>query len=559
MTDLVEARTANLNDIPHILSIEERVWPVGLRANHDMLRSRMLTFPQGQVVATFRDRICGFLSTQICDFDIRNPARSWYQATDSGHIRRTHNPNGNVLFGVNLSALPVREANVVDALLLAAGELIVRFNLEGAALGARLARYYRFAGSMTADEYARAVTGRGRPIDPELSLYCRYGLKLVMVLPEYIDDAESLNNGVLMFWRNPLHREAGPVTTFSYIDQVYDPAFREAVPRWILLLPGAGCEWAKKSGCLMCGFGKSIAEFWEGRHPTSREIGIIYRLGRRLVQSERPRTLTIYNGGSFLNDREIPLDVQTAILDDVATHESISGITVETRPEFVTSERLSLYMSRLDGKRLCLGIGLESASDLIRQRCINKGFDRVTYERAVKTARDAGAEVLTYVFLKPPYLTEKESIVDAINSVRYAFEVGSHSVAIEAAFVQEGTFLHGLFQKGRFRPPWLWSIAEVLKACAHLGPVLAGGFRDEPPPIAVPANCGECDRDVLEAFEEYNRTLDVSLLGRLRCHCQREWNAALLQEQDHLSADIFTAGAATEIDDASERLCEADI
>jgi len=43
------------------------------------------------------------------------------------------------------------------------------------------------------------------------------------------------------------------LTDFSYIDEVYDERKGCLSKRWILMIPGSGCQWAKekKGGCYM--------------------------------------------------------------------------------------------------------------------------------------------------------------------------------------------------------------------------------------------------------------------------------------------------------------------
>jgi radical SAM enzyme (TIGR01210 family) len=536
--DSMDIRLATMDDIPDIILLEKQVWAEGLRATEAMLKSRIETFPEGQIVAILDGILRGFLSTQILEYDIENPITSWYKATDNGFIKNTHTAKGNLLYGVNLSARPVKEVNVADELVLAAGKLIVSFNLQGAILGARIPSYHKYASKMSIKGYVGTTTKTGRLLDPELNLYRKFGMNIVKIIPEYIEDIQSSNYGVLMYWKNPLHRKDAPSSAFSRIDQIYDYASGSVTSRWTLLLPAAGCQWAKKSGCYMCGFSNRINEVYAGREPTAFEVSGVYRIGRQLIEQHQPDMLSIYNAGSFLNEKEVPLSAQLGIFEDVARHRTIRRVMVETRPEFVTHEKLSTLTSVLRGKKLQLAIGLETVSDFVRTHCINKGFTKETFEAAVKTAKAMGSELLTYVFLKPLFLSEKEAIAEAIETIRYAFSLGSDAVAIEAAFIQEGTVMWNHFIEGRFKPPWLWSIIDVVRNCSNLGPVYIGGFEDEPPPIAVPANCGLCDSTILGAFKNYNKTLDIGFLDNLNCKCRREWEKELLKEYAPLEERI---------------------
>lgn len=312
---------------------------------------------------------------------------------------------------------------------------------------------------------------------------------------------------------------------FSYIDKMYDVKKGRTIKRWILLLPGSGCSWGKKKGggCLMCGAKSLLDMIRQSKQFSNKEIMDVYRIGKSMVSKEDPENLTIYNGGSFLNDGEIPLQVQLGICRDLRNNSSVQTLFVESRPEFVTEGNIKSLVSTLEAKELMVGIGLECLTDKIREKSINKGMSKKDYETAIKVLKHNDVEALTYVFIKPLYLTEREAIDEAINTAKYAFSVGTDEVAFEAAFVQEGTEMERVYRKGEFRPPWLWSIIEVIQATHHLGRVRVGDFRDEPPPIAIPHNCEKCSHKIRDLFQQYKNSHNISLFSRINCRCKDDW------------------------------------
>lgn len=311
---------------------------------------------------------------------------------------------------------------------------------------------------------------------------------------------------------------------FSYTDKIFNIERNEKLTRWTLLLPGSGCAWAKTSaGCHMCGFKVKIDQINRGKPASVTKLMTIFQLGKSLIRGKSPDSLSIYNGGSFLNDEEIPLEVQQKICREVERSSFIEQLIVESRPEFVTQNKIKLLTSILKSKKLKVAIGLEAVSDYVREVCINKGFSSKDYERAVEILKKNGAELSTYVFLKPIYLSEQESIEEAVRTTRYAFSLGSSEIMVESAFIQPKTKMEKLYLQGRFRPPWLWSIIEVVRRTSHLGPVYIGGFEDEPPPIATPHNCEMCSPRLMRSFRDYNESLDVSFLHNGYCVCKTEW------------------------------------
>lgn len=204
----VKIRQARVEDIEGILIVEEEAWPEGLRATREQFISRIETFPEGTLVAITNDNIIGVIATEIVSYDLKNPISNWNEVTDYGFIKRTHNPKGDTLYGVDLS-ISRFIGNASKLLMEEIGRLVIRYNLKQGILGARIPRYHKFADRMTAEEYVNGRRGN-RPIDPELAFYTRLGLKIAGVIPNYIEDPESCNYSVLLVWENPFYGKPFP-------------------------------------------------------------------------------------------------------------------------------------------------------------------------------------------------------------------------------------------------------------------------------------------------------------------------------------------------------------
>ncbi|RLC38164.1 MAG: TIGR01210 family radical SAM protein [Candidatus Nealsonbacteria bacterium] len=317
---------------------------------------------------------------------------------------------------------------------------------------------------------------------------------------------------------------------FFYTEKVFSPDTQDTITRLVILLPGKGCWWAKQKGggCTMCGFAEKLKEIRSYQY-SAQDLVILCKIALELCE-ESPVEIAIFNGGSFLNDNEIPLKAQEKIAS-LAARLPIQTLYVESRPEFVTTDKIRKLVGILKEKKLKVGIGLEAVTDVIRERNINKGFTLKEYERAVEALLSKNAEVLTYVFLKPVKVSERKAIQEAVKTIRYAFKKGSKEVALEAALVQEGTVMAKLFHQGKYRPPWLWSVIEVIKRTYKLGFVHVGNFDDEPSPIAIPFNCHRCTPKVLSALQAYRETHSLESLKYLRCSCKTKWKKEVFQKQ----------------------------
>lgn len=309
---------------------------------------------------------------------------------------------------------------------------------------------------------------------------------------------------------------------FFFIDRIYDFDKKKTVTRLTLFLPGKGCEWAiKTGGCTMCAFGKRAAEI--GKYFSGKDLFALFQIAYHLTEVDQPLILTIYNGGSFLNEKEIPFKTQLNICQRVKEHPSVKKLFIESRVEFITKEKIEALLNKLGEKKLMVGIGLETENDRTRNIFIKKGLDKKDYERTVRLLKEKGVKVLTYVFLKPIFVSEKEAIEEAIKTIEYAIKVGTDEVALEVAFIQEGTEMAKLFREGKYKPPWLWSIIEVIKRTYNLGSIHVGGFTDEPAPIAIPSNCPSCSQKIRNLLKQYRETHNINLFNNLRCDCYEKW------------------------------------
>jgi len=327
-----------------------------------------------------------------------------------------------------------------------------------------------------------------------------------------------------------------PWESFSAVGDFYEPSLKRMVKQWVLLLPGMNmCSWYLSScgGCTMCGFNGPASSkqqyAWVTKYFGKRALSFLYWLGYWGIKDEHPENLTIYNGGNFLNSgtefpgskTEIPLSLQMDICERVGRHPTIGKLFVESRPEFITENNIPILMKLLSGKTLQIGIGLESRNDFVRNVLLRKGMSIAGFERAISIIRKNGAKSLVYVFLKPVGLDEQQAVEDAVQTIRYCFEMGVDEVSLSCAFIQEGTPMHKEFLAGKYKPPRLWSIIEVLKQTTGLGPVRVGTFEDDPPPIAVPRNCDWCTDRVNLALDRYRQSFDLSVFNNLReCNCK---------------------------------------
>ena len=280
-----------------------------------------------------------------------------------------------------------------------------------------------------------------------------------------------------------------------------------------MILRTIGCRWNR---CTMCGYASEgapasadnlIAQFVSGMEKCTPEVTVV----------------KIYTSGSFLDPEEMPSKARDEILRRLEA-QGIKKLIIETRPEYVNTEAVEEYLSHIQSE---FAMGLGSANDLIREHVIRKGFLFQDFVRASEMVHELGGQVKAYLLLKPPLLTEGQANRDAIDSARAARPY-SDIISLNLCNVQRNTLVERMWERGEFRPPWLWSALEVLKNSPGpiiCDPVGAGTRRG-------PHNCGQCDAAIAEAIREHDLTQDVSPFDNLDCQCKTAWRELMeLEEQ----------------------------
>ncbi|RJX51382.1 archaeosine biosynthesis radical SAM protein RaSEA [Halonotius pteroides] len=295
-----------------------------------------------------------------------------------------------------------------------------------------------------------------------------------------------------------------------------------------IILNTGGCRWARAGGCTMCGY---VAESVEGGSVAHEALmdQIEICLDHESSNADEPAELIkIYTSGSFLDEREVGAETRQAIAETFSDRERI---VVESLPDFVDSEKIADFTDQ--GLAVDIAVGLETATDRVRHDCVNKYFDFADFEAACATAQDAGAGIKAYLLMKPPFLSEAEARDDMVESVRRCAAVdGCHTVSMNPCNVQEYTMVNELFRAGGYRPPWLWSVADVLERTVDVDAIVVSD------PVGHGSdrgahNCGECDDRVQKAIKDFDLRQDPTVFEQVSCDCERTWELVIEEETSY--------------------------
>ncbi|MGC1135679.1 MAG: GNAT family N-acetyltransferase [Nitrososphaeraceae archaeon] len=203
-------RNTRLDDIEKIVKLQQDSFPILARYDNiwhpEELKSHLQIFPLGQFVVVEEDgEVVGSASTLIVTLNPEYAEHTWKGITSDGMFT-DHNPNGDSLYGADISTHPkFRHEGIGSMLYGARKELVLRLGLRRMISGGRLFNYQDYADKMSAFEYANKVIN-GELHDPVLSFELDNGFKFIKVLPEYLDDIRSQDYASFIEWLNPHFR-----------------------------------------------------------------------------------------------------------------------------------------------------------------------------------------------------------------------------------------------------------------------------------------------------------------------------------------------------------------
>ena len=299
-----------------------------------------------------------------------------------------------------------------------------------------------------------------------------------------------------------------------------------------ITLTPSGCSWANQGGCTMCG---EYAGSTDGKR-----IDPIFHFAQfasalsNFINSKRiaPEWLRIYQEGNYLVNTEIDQSAQADILKLASSEGGVKRITIECMAKYIREENLA-YISKAirPGVELEIGMGFESANDVIRNVCVNKGETLDDYKRAISILKKFGIRSLAYVLLKPPFLTEREAIDDAIATIQTAEDLGFDAVSLQPTTLHKNSLIHALYSQGLYKLPWLWSVIQVTKSASNIHDFRIGGFGFSPRPVDATQNfhykdC-DCNDIIWDAIRRYGENRDLKTLikvcSKKEYSCKNDW------------------------------------
>ncbi|MCM3760004.1 GNAT family N-acetyltransferase [Alkalihalobacillus oceani] len=197
-------RRYTMEDYPQLLDLQKEAFPPPfppeLWWSPEQIQAHVDTFPAGALLAEIDGTVVGSATSLLTTYN--GKPHTWAEIADNGYIRASHEPDGDSLYGIDVCVRPsFRGQGVAKALYEARKQLVRELGLARFLAGCRIPDYHKYADTLSPDEYVKAVE-RQEIKDLVLSFMLKQGLTPLQVLPNYVDDDESLHNAVLVEWNN---------------------------------------------------------------------------------------------------------------------------------------------------------------------------------------------------------------------------------------------------------------------------------------------------------------------------------------------------------------------
>ncbi len=175
-------------------------------------------FPEGQAVAVVDNKIVGCALCIIVDYDkVKNDHT--YASVTGNETFNTHNPKGNILYGIEVFIHPdYRGLRLARRLYDYRKEICESLNLKAIMFGGRIPSYHKYAEDMRPKEYIHKVSKR-EIYDPVLTFQLSNDFHVRKVMTNYLpNDEESRHYACLLQWDNiyyqpPTQEFISPKTT----------------------------------------------------------------------------------------------------------------------------------------------------------------------------------------------------------------------------------------------------------------------------------------------------------------------------------------------------------
>ena len=307
-----------------------------------------------------------------------------------------------------------------------------------------------------------------------------------------------------------------------------------------LYVPSRGCY----NACIFCNYGF--------KHPVRREeiLKKVEHICKWLHANIE--TLILESSGSFLDDRELPAELQYQIMEIVA-RTKVHRVQIETHYKTVTDEKLRKILQILEGHAIAFEVGLESTSKTTLN-IYNKDIDVEELFQLVKKCDKLGIETSLNVMVGAPLLTIQEQIQDTLHTVQDILKYCPDSTAIVLfpLNVKDYTLVKHMYNQGRYSVISHWEFIEVLEKIPRdaLDRVYISWWGNRvnefhgKNAIVHPRSCANCHGRLMDFYTSFvnadslqEKQRLVEEISQFRCPCRDDYEKEKVSQK--VDKDIY--------------------
>jgi predicted amidohydrolase len=208
----VTIRPLQLNDYKQLVQSFTRTYSDGsdIFWSRKQINKLITIFPEGQVVTVVDKKIVGCAFSIIVDYDLVKNDHT-YASVTGNETFDTHNPNGNILYGIEVFIHPLyRGLRLARRMYDYRKELCETLNLKAIMFGGRIPNYHTYADEMRPKEYIEKVRKK-EIFDPVLTFQLSNDFHVRKVMTNYLpNDEESKHFACLLQWDNIYYQPPTP-------------------------------------------------------------------------------------------------------------------------------------------------------------------------------------------------------------------------------------------------------------------------------------------------------------------------------------------------------------
>ncbi|WCL49645.1 bifunctional GNAT family N-acetyltransferase/carbon-nitrogen hydrolase family protein [Leptospira sp. GIMC2001] len=193
LNDYQELKEAMIEAYP---TIPDAYW----KENH--IKTLLEKFPDGQIAIKVNGLLAGSALSIIIEYDKFGENHTYKDITDN-YSFNTHNPKGDVLYGIDVFIKPeFRGLRLGRRLYDYRKELCEKLNLKGIVFGGRIPNYHLYADTFTPKQYIEMVR-RKEIHDPVFNFQISNDFHPIKVMKGYLEGDKASNDyAVLLEWKN---------------------------------------------------------------------------------------------------------------------------------------------------------------------------------------------------------------------------------------------------------------------------------------------------------------------------------------------------------------------